>query len=72
MTPPSDDHCIAFPCPNCGTEIQKTIGWLLRNDHIGCGCGLHQRVNASDLRKGLAVARAAAPPSATAEAGGIT
>ena len=56
MTPPSEDHCIPFPCPNCGTEIRKTIGWFLRNDHIGCGCGVHMHVDASALRAGLAAA----------------
>lgn len=62
MTPPSDDDSIAFPCPSCGTDIQKTIGWLLRNDRLGCGCGAHFRVNASALRAGLAAVRGAPPP----------
>ena len=56
MTPPSEDQSIPFPCPNCGTEIQKTVGWFLRNDHIGCGCGAHLRIDASALRAGLAAA----------------
>lgn len=60
MTPPSEDQCIAFPCPNCGTEINKTIGWFLRNDHIGCGCGLHLPVDARALRAGLAATPAGA------------
>jgi len=58
MTPPSEDHCIPFPCPNCGAEIRKTIGWFLRNDHIGCDCGVHMHVDATALRAGLAAALA--------------
>jgi hypothetical protein len=59
MTPPSEEQCIPFPCPNCGTEIRKTIGWFLRNDHVGCDCGVHMTVDASALRAGLAAALAA-------------
>ena len=62
MTPPSEDQCILFPCPNCGTEIRKTVGWFLRNERLGCGCGVHYQVDASALRAGLAAALA--PPGA--------
>jgi len=60
MTPPSSDKSVPIPCPNCGTEIPKTIGWLLSNDHIGCGCGARLRIDASPLRADLAALSAPA------------
>jgi len=54
MTSPCDDTCVPIPCPNCGTAIPKTIGWLLHNDHIGCDCGARLRIDASPLRADLA------------------
>ncbi len=60
MTLPHHDDCVPFPCPHCGTEIQKTVGWLLHNTLIGCGCGAHLRIDASELRAGLDSAAGAA------------
>ena len=54
MTPPCNDKSVPIPCPNCGAAIPKTIGWLLHNDHIGCGCGARLRIDAGPLRAGLA------------------
>lgn len=31
-----DNATISIPCPSCGKESQKTIGWLKAHDHFTC------------------------------------
>ncbi len=31
-----DDATLNIPCPHCGKETKKTIGWLKRNQEMPC------------------------------------
>lgn len=34
------DPLLPFPCPNCGQEIAKSLGWLTTENKVTCpGCG---------------------------------
>ena len=66
MTPPSDDRSVPFPCPNCGTEIETTVGWLQRNARLDCGCGARLNIDTTALRADLA-AGIHPPPTPTIE-----
>ena len=38
--PNSDLHAIQFQCPNCGHDLEQTIGRLKASKHMTCpGCG---------------------------------
>lgn len=35
-----DDASIDIPCPQCGKETSKSIGWIKANQEFACpGCG---------------------------------
>lgn len=47
-----DAHEITFQCPNCGQELQQTIGRLKANDHMICsGCGIGINIDTNRLAK---------------------
>jgi hypothetical protein len=69
MTPPGDEHSVPFPCPNCGTKIETTVGWLQHNNRIDCGCGARLNIDNSALRAGLAAADRPALPEQVTERG---
>jgi hypothetical protein len=48
-----DDAEIPIPCPKCGRETQKSVGWIKSNDEFTCDCGQVIRLEADDFRRGI-------------------
>jgi transcription elongation factor Elf1 len=45
-----DAHTIRFQCPNCGHELEQTIGKLKSSEHMRCpGCSVGINVDANRL-----------------------
>ena len=49
------DHSeLTLACPNCGHQVQKSIGWLKRNDQFVClGCRETVSLETDDLFREL-------------------
>lgn len=48
---------IAIPCPQCGHESKKTIGWMKSHENMQCpGCGSVITLDSAELKKGIASA----------------
>ena len=46
----ADLHEVRFQCPNCGADLQQTIGRLKANDHMTCpGCHIGINIDTSRL-----------------------
>lgn len=44
----------SFPCPQCGHEFDKTLGWFESNDDIACpGCEARIGFEADEIRNVL-------------------
>lgn len=42
----TDQNTIAIPCPNCGHETKKSLGWLQEHSDFTCAeCGLTFQTN---------------------------
>lgn len=55
-----DDFAIGVPCPGCGHETEKKIGWLKAHDQITCGgCGETIDITDAGFRNNLAKAEKA-------------
>lgn len=49
-----EDHELSIPCPQCGHETKKTIGWLKSNSEFtSAGCESMININADELFSGL-------------------
>ena len=47
---PTDLHKIRFQCPNCGADLQQTIGRLKADEHMTCpGCHIGTNVDTNSL-----------------------
>jgi predicted RNA-binding Zn-ribbon protein involved in translation (DUF1610 family) len=45
-----DVHVIRFQCPNCGHDLEQTIGQLKSSEHMRCpGCGVGINIDANRL-----------------------
>jgi len=52
MTGMFDSHTVTIPCPNCGQEMQETIGRLKQDPKIPCpGCGKILAIDAEQFRE---------------------
>ncbi|MDP2322539.1 MAG: hypothetical protein Q8N51_00725 [Gammaproteobacteria bacterium] len=60
MTGLFDDTLLSLPCPNCGHETPKTIGWLKTHDEYTCACGGLIKLDLEECRRRVAVAEAEA------------
>jgi endogenous inhibitor of DNA gyrase (YacG/DUF329 family) len=49
-----DNQTITIPCPACGHQHRKTIGWIKANDHIPCVCNRRIDLNKSQFVSELA------------------
>lgn len=53
----ADLHEVRFQCPNCGADLQQTIGRLKANDHMtwpGCHIDTNRLANAAnEIQKAL-------------------
>jgi predicted RNA-binding Zn-ribbon protein involved in translation (DUF1610 family) len=48
----ADAHEITFQCPNCGHELQQTIGRLKANERMTCsGCSIGINIDTNRLAK---------------------
>ena len=47
-----DKQELTIPCPHCGREIKKSIGWLKRHRQFVCPCGV-TTFKADDLIRGV-------------------
>jgi transcription elongation factor Elf1 len=65
----SDAHVIKFQCPNCGHELQQTIGSLKLGNHMRCqGCDIGINVDTNRLANAAEEMRSALekmPPEIT-------
>ncbi len=49
-----DSAEIGVPCPGCGHETKKSVGWLRSHDELVCsGCGETIRLDDEGFRAGL-------------------
>ncbi|PCJ75545.1 MAG: hypothetical protein COA53_06520 [Rhodobacteraceae bacterium] len=49
-----DKGVLSIPCPQCGNETQKSIGWIKRKDEFICaGCSNTVTYDANVLLSGL-------------------
>ncbi len=47
-----DNEAINIPCPKCGNQSRKTVGWLKRNSNFPCSrCGETIEVNPEQFRR---------------------
>jgi predicted RNA-binding Zn-ribbon protein involved in translation (DUF1610 family) len=45
-----DVHVVRFQCPNCGHDLEQTIGQLKSSEHMRCpGCGVGINIDANRL-----------------------
>ncbi len=45
-----DAHVVKFQCPNCGHELEQTIGQIKSSEHMRCpGCGVGINIDANRL-----------------------
>jgi predicted RNA-binding Zn-ribbon protein involved in translation (DUF1610 family) len=45
-----DSHVVRFQCPNCGNELEQTIGQLKSSEHMRCsGCGVGINIDTNRL-----------------------
>jgi predicted RNA-binding Zn-ribbon protein involved in translation (DUF1610 family) len=50
-----DAHVVKFQCPNCGYELEKTIGQIKSSEHMNCpGCGIGINIDANRLSSAAA------------------
>ncbi|MCI4679612.1 phage terminase large subunit family protein [Rhodoblastus acidophilus] len=65
----SNAHVIGFQCPNCGHELEQTIGQLKLSERMVCpGCGVVINIDANRLANAvdeIQKAAAKAPPEIT-------
>ncbi len=55
-----DARTITIPCPNCGQQTDKTIGWIKNHDDFICpGCDRTLTLDKEDLLSGLDAAQKA-------------
>jgi transcription elongation factor Elf1 len=48
--PGADDHVIKFQCPNCGHDLEQSIGRLKSGEHMRCaGCGIGINIDTNRL-----------------------
>lgn len=52
-----NDAAVPVPCPGCGAETEKTVGWLRSNpEQFTCsGCGRPVHLNPDEVRALAAV-----------------
>lgn len=49
-----ENQTIGVTCPNCGNQIEQTIGWLKSNDKVTCpGCSSDLVINGEKLFAGI-------------------
>jgi predicted RNA-binding Zn-ribbon protein involved in translation (DUF1610 family) len=47
-----DAHVVKFQCPNCGHELEQTIGQIKSSEHMNCpGCGVGINIDANRLSR---------------------
>ena len=52
-----DNAELAIPCPQCGHEAEKTIGWLKSHEQMTSpGCGSVIALDSAELKKGIEAA----------------
>jgi transcription elongation factor Elf1 len=65
----SDAHVIKFQCPNCGHELQQTVGSLKLGNRMRCqGCDIGINIDTNRLASAAEEMRSAlerAPPEIT-------
>jgi len=68
MTNP-DAHAVNFQCPNCGHDLEQSIGRLKSGEHMKCtGCGIGINIDTNRLANAAEEVRQAlekAPPEIT-------
>jgi predicted RNA-binding Zn-ribbon protein involved in translation (DUF1610 family) len=68
MTNP-DAHAVKFQCPNCGHDLEQSIGRLKSGEHMKCtGCGIGINIDTNRLANAAEEVRQAlekAPPEIT-------
>jgi len=48
--PGADDHVVKFQCPNCGHDLERSIGQLKSGEHTRCaGCGIGINIDTNRL-----------------------
>jgi predicted RNA-binding Zn-ribbon protein involved in translation (DUF1610 family) len=46
----SDAHVVRFQCPNCGDDLEQSIGRLKSREHMKCpGCGIGINIDTNRL-----------------------
>lgn len=46
------DQSLSIPCPQCGHEIEKTVGWIKANDQLTCGASIQIHPEREELLRG--------------------
>jgi transcription elongation factor Elf1 len=50
-----DAHVLKFQCPNCGYELEQTIGHIKSSEHMNCAeCGVGINIDANRLSSAAA------------------
>jgi hypothetical protein len=63
----TDDHVVRFQCPNCGNDLEHTIGLLKAERRLVCdGCKICVNFDTARLVEAAATLEAA-PPSGSNE-----
>lgn len=45
-----DNHVVKFQCPNCGHDLERSIGQLKSGEHMRCaGCGIGINIDSNRL-----------------------
>jgi transcription elongation factor Elf1 len=48
--PSANDHVVKFQCPNCGHDLEQSIGQLKLGEHMQCaGCGIGINIDTNRL-----------------------
>jgi len=49
-----DKQSLGIPCPSCGHETKKSVGWIKLNDHFECvGCGQNVHLQRDKLLRDI-------------------
>ena len=50
LMPSVDAHVVKFQCPNCGQDLEQSIGQLKSNEHMRCpGCDVGINIDTNRL-----------------------
>ena len=49
-----DSQTIEIPCPDCGKEHPKTIGWIKTHSDLTCSCGVKIELDKGEFVRQIA------------------